>query len=111
MSRPPAGFTARTPSARPMSPHVLVLGGTTEARALAAALVAHPGVRVTTSLAGRVTRPGAQAGDVSVGGFGGVRGLADWLREQRVDALVDATHPFAAGITANAAQAAAATGV
>ena len=94
-----------------MSPHVLILGGTTEARELAAALTAHPGVRVTTSLAGRVTRPGALAGDVRVGGFGGAEGLADWLREQQVDALVDATHPFAESITANAAQAASATGV
>ncbi|MGW1748980.1 cobalt-precorrin-6A reductase [Streptomyces sp. NPDC002092] len=94
-----------------MSPHVLILGGTTEARELAAALAAHPGVRVTTSLAGRVSRPGALAGDVRVGGFGGAEGLADWLREQRVDALVDATHPFAEAITANAAQAASATGV
>ncbi|ALV32087.1 cobalt-precorrin-6A reductase [Streptomyces sp. CdTB01] len=94
-----------------MSPHVLILGGTAEARELAAALVARPGLRVTTSLAGRVSRPGALAGDVRVGGFGGAEGLADWLREQRVDALVDATHPFAGAITANAARAAAATGV
>jgi precorrin-6A/cobalt-precorrin-6A reductase len=94
-----------------MSPRVLILGGTAEARELAAALAARPGVHVTTSLAGRVSRPGALAGDVRVGGFGGVRGLADWLREQRVDVLVDATHPFAAGITANAVQAAAASGV
>ncbi|MFG2126793.1 cobalt-precorrin-6A reductase [Streptomyces sp. NPDC048751] len=94
-----------------MSPHVLVLGGTTEARRLAAELAARPGVRVTTSLAGRVSRPGALEGDVRVGGFGGAEGLAEWLREHRVDALVDATHPFAAGITANAARAAAVTGL
>jgi precorrin-6A/cobalt-precorrin-6A reductase len=68
-------------------------------------------VRVTTSLAGRVTRPGALAGEVRVGGFGGARGLADWLRAQHVDALVDATHPFAETITANAARAAALSGV
>gem|GEM_PF-86356 len=97
--------------ARPVSPHVLILGGTTEARELAAALTAHPGVRVTTSLAGRVTRPGALAGDVRTGGFGGAEGLAAWLRERHVDALVDATHPFAETITAHAARAAAATGV
>ena len=94
-----------------MSPHVLILGGTAEARELAAVLTARPGVRVTTSLAGRVTRPGALAGDVRVGGFGGAQGLAAWLREQHVDALVDATHPFAETITANAAQAAAVSGV
>ncbi|MEV0636184.1 cobalt-precorrin-6A reductase [Streptomyces sp. NPDC050619] len=94
-----------------MAPHVLILGGTTEARELGAALTARPGLRVTTSLAGRVARPGPVAGEVRVGGFGGADGLAGWLREQRVDALVDATHPFAESITANAARAAAATGV
>ncbi|WP_406724161.1 cobalt-precorrin-6A reductase [Streptomyces sp. GD-15H] len=94
-----------------MSAHVLVLGGTTEARELAAELTARPGVRVTTSLAGRVARPGAVAGGMRVGGFGGARGLADWLRDQGVTALVDATHPFAERITANAARAATATGV
>ncbi|MET8786659.1 cobalt-precorrin-6A reductase [Streptomyces sp. NPDC004589] len=94
-----------------MSPHVLILGGTAEARELAASLVSRPGVRVTTSLAGRVSRPGALEGEVRVGGFGGAGGLADWLRAHRVDALVDATHPFATGITANATRAAAATRV
>lgn len=94
-----------------MSPHVLVLGGTTEARELAAELAARPGVRVTTSLAGRVSRPGALEGDVRIGGFGGSEGLAEWLREHGVAAVVDATHPFASGITANAARAAAVTGV
>jgi precorrin-6A/cobalt-precorrin-6A reductase len=94
-----------------MSPHVLVLGGTTEARQLAAELAVRPGVRVTTSLAGRVSRPGALEGDVRIGGFGGAEGLAEWLREHGVAAVVDATHPFASGITANAARAAAATGI
>ncbi|MFJ4690309.1 cobalt-precorrin-6A reductase [Streptomyces sp. NPDC088766] len=93
-----------------MSAHVLVLGGTTEARELAAALAARPGVRVTSSLAGRVSRPGALVGDVRSGGFGGADGLAAWLAEHAVDAVVDATHPFAAGITANAARAATAAG-
>ena len=94
-----------------MTRHVLVLGGTTEARELAADLAARPGVRVTSSLAGRVSRPGALDGEVRTGGFGGAEGLARWLREERVDAVVDATHPFAAGITANAASAAAMTGL
>ncbi|MEV5321557.1 cobalt-precorrin-6A reductase [Streptomyces sp. NPDC052687] len=93
-----------------MPRHILVLGGTTEARHLAAELAGRPGTRVTTSLAGRVARPGAVAGDVRVGGFGGTDGLADWLRAQAVDAVVDATHPFAATITANAARATAAAG-
>jgi precorrin-6A/cobalt-precorrin-6A reductase len=94
-----------------MSRHVLILGGTTEARRLATDLAARPGVRVTTSLAGRVTRPGALDGEVRVGGFGGAVGLADWLRTHHVDALVDATHPFAESITANAVHAARATGI
>ncbi|MFF7976920.1 cobalt-precorrin-6A reductase [Streptomyces sp. NPDC007905] len=94
-----------------MSPHVLILGGTTEARRLAAELVIRPGVRVTTSLAGRVSRPVALAGEVRIGGFGGAAGLAEWLRAHHVDALVDATHPFAGSITANAARAASVTGV
>jgi precorrin-6A/cobalt-precorrin-6A reductase len=94
-----------------MSPHLLILGGTTEARELAGVLAARAGVRVTTSLAGRVARPGALDGEVRIGGFGGAEGLADWLREQHVDAVVDATHPFAAAITENAVRAGAATGV
>ncbi|MBD0672151.1 cobalt-precorrin-6A reductase [Streptomyces sp. CBMA156] len=90
--------------------HLLILGGTTEGRALAAELAptAH---RVTSSLAGRVAQPRLPAGEVRIGGFGGPEGLADWLRTEQVDAVVDATHPFAAGISRNAALAAAATGV
>lgn len=95
--------------------HVLVLGGTTEARRLAEALTGnHAGdrrVRVTSSLAGRVAAPRLPPGDVRVGGFGGPGGLAAWLREHRVDALVDATHPFAATMSRNAAEAAAQTHV
>ncbi|MFJ4466378.1 cobalt-precorrin-6A reductase [Streptomyces sp. NPDC089424] len=94
-----------------MSPHVLILGGTTEARELAATLTARTGTRVTTSLAGRVSRPGAVAGDVRIGGFGGAEGLAAWLRAHDVSAVVDATHPFAEAITANAVRAAARCGV
>ncbi|MFJ9815022.1 cobalt-precorrin-6A reductase [Streptomyces sp. NPDC101151] len=94
-----------------MSPHVLILGGTTEARRLAADLAVRPGVRVTTSLAGRVSRPGALDGEVRIGGFGGAEGLADWLRTHDVDAVVDATHPFAESITAHAAHAATATDI
>ncbi|MFD7437775.1 cobalt-precorrin-6A reductase [Streptomyces sp. NPDC059861] len=94
-----------------MSRHVLILGGTTEARELAAALTARARVRVTTSLAGRVARPGAVDGDVRIGGFGGAEGLAEWLRAHDVSAFVDATHPFAEAITANAVRAAALSGV
>ncbi|MEV7980304.1 cobalt-precorrin-6A reductase [Streptomyces sp. NPDC086519] len=94
-----------------MSRHILILGGTAEARLLATELSARDGARVTTSLAGRVTRPRSPAGEVRIGGFGGVAGLTDWIREHRVDALVDATHPFAETITATAAHAARGTGV
>ncbi|EKE45385.1 hypothetical protein OCGS_0475 [Oceaniovalibus guishaninsula JLT2003] len=78
-----------------MRPNVLILGGTTEGTALAAAL-AGGGIAGTVSLAGRVANPRAQALPQRVGGFGGVAGLADWLRAHRVTHVVDATHPFAA---------------
>ncbi|BBA98557.1 putative precorrin-6X reductase [Actinacidiphila reveromycinica] len=90
--------------------HVLILGGTTEARELAG-LLAERGRTVTSSLAGRVSAPRLPRGTVRIGGFGGPRGLAEWLRDHHVTALVDATHPFAARISANAAEAAARTGV
>ena len=89
---------------------VLVLGGTGEARRLATALVAE-GVDVVSSLAGRLADPVLPAGEVRVGGFGGADGLAAWLVEHGVRAVVDATHPFAATMTASAAEAARATGV
>jgi precorrin-6A/cobalt-precorrin-6A reductase len=89
---------------------VLVLGGTAEARRLAAALDG-AGVAVLTSLAGRVGDPRLPPGDVRIGGFGGPSGLNAWLRESPVAAVVDATHPFAAAITASAAQACSAVGV
>ncbi|MBO3749639.1 cobalt-precorrin-6A reductase [Streptosporangiaceae bacterium NEAU-GS5] len=90
---------------------VLILGGTAEARALAAALVPLPDLRVVSSLAGRVSNPRLPVGEVREGGFGGPEGLAAWLRAEAVTALVDATHPFAARMTASAALAGAATGV
>ncbi|MFD3331467.1 cobalt-precorrin-6A reductase [Streptomyces sp. NPDC058700] len=85
--------------------HVLILGGTAEARALAGLL--HGEARVTSSLAGRVASPRLPAGEVRIGGFGGAEGLAEWLREHAVDAVIDATHPFAERISFNAAGAAA----
>src|SRR3954447_1932253 len=88
---------------------VLVLGGGGGARRLAEALVAR-GTDVLSSLAGRTAAPVLPPGEVRIGGFGGAEGLAAWLRANPVRAVVDATHPFAAAITAHAAQAAAATG-
>lgn len=90
---------------------MLVLGGTTEGRAVAAALDGRPGLRAVSSLAGRVGSPSLPAGEVRVGGFGGADGLSRWLRHERVDAVVDATHPFASAMTANAATACADAGV
>lgn len=86
---------------------LLILGGTGEARDLAARLV-DDGVDVTSSLAGRVARPRLPVGAVRIGGFGGVEGLRTALAEY--DAVVDATHPFARGMSANAAAACDLTG-
>lgn len=89
---------------------ILVLGGTREAREVAARL--HDGgVRVVSSLAGRVSRPAMPVGEVRVGGFGGVEGLAAYVTEHGVRAVVDATHPFAARISGNAVAACEAAGV
>ena len=95
-----------TPENRPA--HILILGGTADARRLAALIKDQigPGVQLTTSLAGRTKRPTDLAGDVRVGGFGGAGGLADYLRAENVTCLIDATHPFAAAISAHAASAA-----
>ncbi|MDY6999956.1 MAG: cobalt-precorrin-6A reductase [Actinomycetota bacterium] len=78
---------------------ILLLGGTAEARSLAAVLT-DEGVEVTTSLAGRVADPRLPVGGVRIGGFGGVTGLRSAAAE--FDAIVDATHPFAKNISANA---------
>ncbi|MBA8928159.1 precorrin-6A/cobalt-precorrin-6A reductase [Kutzneria viridogrisea] len=90
---------------------VLVLGGTAEGRRLADTLAARPELRVVSALAGRVSQPRLPAGEVRIGGFDGPDGLAAWLRAERVSAVVDATHPFAARITASAVRAARAVGV
>jgi len=91
-------------------PHILILGGTTEASALANAL-AERGIRATLSYAGRVANPKPQPVPVRIGGFGGIEGLVAYLRNAAVTHLVDATHPFAARMSANAVAAAAQTGV
>ncbi|MEQ8450474.1 MAG: cobalt-precorrin-6A reductase [Nitratireductor sp.] len=92
-----------------MQHHILILGGTGEARNLAARLEGQ--CRLTLSLAGRTINPAGQPVPVRVGGFGGAAGLEAWLRCEGVTVLVDATHPFAARITANAAAAARTAGV
>jgi precorrin-6A/cobalt-precorrin-6A reductase len=84
---------------------ILILGGTGEAREIAGVLVT-AGADVISSLAGRVRQPRLPEGPVRIGGFGGADGLAAFLREERITHVVDATHPFAGAITANAARAA-----
>jgi precorrin-6A/cobalt-precorrin-6A reductase len=91
--------------------HVLVLGGTTEASALAARLAGCRDLSATLSLAGRTSFPKPAPVPTRIGGFGGVEGLGRWLTEHRVGAVVDATHPFAAVISRNAAAACAQRGV
>jgi precorrin-6A/cobalt-precorrin-6A reductase len=95
------------------SAHLLILGGTGEAAALAHGTVARFGqrLRVTTSLAGRTARPAAVAGELRIGGFGGADGLAAYIGEHGVGMVIDATHPFAAQISAQARDACAMAGV
>ena len=97
-------------SQRSATPRLLLLGGTTEARQLADALAA-AGVDAVYSYAGRTQAPRAQPLPTRVGGFGGVAGLCAWLRAQRITHVVDATHPFAARMSANAVEACAALGI
>lgn len=90
--------------------HILVLGGTTEASALARVL-AERGLRATMSYAGRTQHPRWQPVAVRVGGFGGVEGLVDWMKREGVTHLIDATHPFAATMSGHAVAAAERAGV
>jgi len=90
---------------------ILILGGTAEARALAGRLAETGKFDVTLSLAGRTAKPLPQPVPVRSGGFGGAEGLAHHLGDEKIDVLVDATHPYADAISANAARAAALAGV
>ena len=83
---------------------LLILGGTAEAAALARGVTARFGdaLEIISSLAGRTERPGPLPGQIRIGGFGGPPGLAAYLREQGIDRLIDATHPFATSISAEA---------
>ena len=94
--------------ARPKPHHLLILGGTSEAAALAQAALDGFGDRlaVTTSLAGRTEQPGPLPGQVRIGGFGGVPGLTTFIAAERVDLMIDATHPFADQIARTARDAA-----
>ena len=90
---------------------VLILGGTGDAIALAAQASEMPQIEVITSLAGRTLQPIAPPGNYRVGGFGGSAGLAVYLRDRSIDFLIDATHPFAAQMSWNAAAAALEVGI
>ncbi|MDX8481321.1 cobalt-precorrin-6A reductase [Mesorhizobium sp. VK24D] len=94
-----------------MTHRILILGGTTEARQLAGKLARRADFSVTLSLAGRTESPVAQGVPVRMGGFGGAEGLAAYLGREHVHLLIDATHPYAARISANAAEAARQAGV
>ncbi|GAA4801168.1 cobalt-precorrin-6A reductase [Corynebacterium canis] len=88
----------------------LILGGTREARELAQ-LLQNDNWHVTSSLAGRVKEPALPVGEVRIGGFGGPAGLASWLLQEKVEVVIDATHPFAERISVSAAEATRATGI
>ena len=90
---------------------LLILGGTSEASALAHRLAGESWVAPVLSLAGATSDPAPQPIPQRVGGFGGAEGLAAYLAREQVAAVIDATHPFAAGISANAAVACRAAGV
>ncbi|MEP9375833.1 cobalt-precorrin-6A reductase [Aquabacter sp. CN5-332] len=90
---------------------LLLLGGTAEARRLAGRLAGRDDLKLTLSLAGRTENPVPQPVPVRTGGFGGVEGLAQFLRDHAIGAVIDATHPYAAVISRNAATACAAVGV
>lgn len=85
---------------------VLILGGTTEGRALADALAGDRRFAPIYSLAGRTAAPKLPGVETRVGGFGGAEGLAAWLQSEGIAAIVDATHSYAARISANAVLAA-----
>ena len=83
---------------------VLILGGTAEARDLAGQLSKRESLRIITSLAGRTNTPSRPAGELRIGGFGGVSGLAAFLTTEGVTAVIDATHPFATTMSGNAVE-------
>lgn len=88
---------------------LLILGGTTEGNALAQMLAERDDLEIVSSLAGRTQMPVLPPGTVRIGGFGGTEGLVQYLRAQEIRLVIDATHPYAAQISRNAAEAAAAT--
>jgi len=88
-----------------MSLRVLILGGTTEASALCRLIAADASIDAVLSLAGRTKTPAAQPIPTRTGGFGGIEGLMRYLVSERIDVIVDATHPFAEQMSFNAREA------
>jgi precorrin-6A/cobalt-precorrin-6A reductase len=84
---------------------LLILGGTTEASALARHIAGRYDLMPVLSLAGRTRNPTVPPIPLRTGGFGGIAGLKAYLMDAKIDAVIDATHPFAARISTNAAQA------
>jgi precorrin-6A/cobalt-precorrin-6A reductase len=89
---------------------LLILGGTTEAAELASAAF-EAGVDVITSLAGRLAPRRTIPGHIRIGGFGGVPGLVRYLEQEGIDVVIDATHPFAATMSAHACAACSQAGI
>jgi precorrin-6A/cobalt-precorrin-6A reductase len=81
---------------------VLILGGSTEASALARLVAGREEIEAVFSLAGRTQNPAPLPIPLRVGGFGGIEGLIDYLGRERIDAVIDATHPFAAQMSHHA---------
>jgi precorrin-6A/cobalt-precorrin-6A reductase len=90
---------------------LLILGGTGDAKVLAVQAAEIPGLEVISSLAGRTHQPDVPSENIRIGGFGGITGLVDYLHQQQIDLLIDATHPFAAQISWNAAAASETAGI
>lgn len=91
--------------------NLLLLGGTGEALRLARELHGHGRVRCISSLAGRTENPGKPPGDLRIGGFGGIDGLSAYLATEKIDLVLDATHPFAAQMAQHAHDACKALGI
>lgn len=94
-----------------MTLRLLLLAGTAEARAIARELAALPGVEAIASLSGATRDPTPLPLPTRIGGFGGEAGFAAWLAAERIGAVIDATHPFAARITPRTARICAALGI
>jgi precorrin-6A/cobalt-precorrin-6A reductase len=90
---------------------LLILGGSTDAAELAARAATIANLEVITSLAGRTRAPIIRSTNTRIGGFGGISGLIEYIQQEQIDLIIDATHPFAEQISANALAAATTVGI